>query len=193
MDLYNVTKVTDLKLQSPKKEKKKRKGNKQTNKKTEKKKRERAVFFLPTVIGSYSTEDNVCVMVVGYHQRGGGGGSLPVELSFKLRLSRATSKGMMSTQPMAPKSAKSRLSSSSEEELSSRISVDSRSSCTNRVRSARSLSSACRSASDIFGSVNRVSRNWELWEASGLLSVMAVFVAELGGGMLALMLLGLLR
>ncbi len=39
----------------------------------------------------------------------------------------------------------------------------------------------------------RVRRNWELWEASGLLSVMAVFVAVLGGGMLALMLLGLLR
>lgn len=110
---------------------------------------------MPTVIGSYSTEDIVCV-VVGYHQRGGGGGSLPVELSFRLRLSRATSKGMMSTQPMAPKSAKSRLSSSSEDELSSRISVDSSSSCTNRLRSARSLSSACRSASDIFGSFNLV-------------------------------------
>lgn len=39
----------------------------------------------------------------------------------------------------------------------------------------------------------RVRRNWELWEASGLLSDMAVFVAVLGGGMLALMLLGLLR
>ena len=39
----------------------------------------------------------------------------------------------------------------------------------------------------------RVRRNWELCEARGLLSVMAVFVAVLGGGMLALMLLGLLR
>lgn len=36
-------------------------------------------------------------------------------------------------------------------------------------------------------------RNWELWEAIGLLSVMAVFVAVLGGGTLALMLLALLR
>lgn len=36
-------------------------------------------------------------------------------------------------------------------------------------------------------------RNWELWEAMGLLSVMDVFVAVLGGGTLALMLLALLR
>lgn len=118
--------------------------------------------WLLSITDSCSREDTVCLMLG--HQRGGGGGSFPVELrSLSWRFSRATSKGMISTQPMAPKSAKSRRSSSSEEELSSCISVDKRSSWTNRLRSARSPSRNCRSASDIFGSFNLekgMSRNW---------------------------------
>ena len=77
-----------------------------------------------------------------------------MELSCRFRFSRATSKGMISTQPMALKLAKSRRSSSSEEELSSRISVERRSSWTNRLRSARSPSRAWRSDADILGSFN---------------------------------------
>lgn len=112
-------------------------------------------FLLP-VTDSSSRGDTVC-WPPG-HQRGGGGGSFPMELrSLSWRFSSATSKGMISTQPMAPKSAKSRRSSSSDEELSSCMSVDSSSSWTNRLRSARSASRTWCSASDILGSFN-------LWE-----------------------------
>lgn len=193
--VYNVTKmVTGLKLQSPK-----------TNSENRGREGERRVrprggwggedccCSLP-ITDSCNTEDTVCLMLG--HQRGGGGGSFPVELlSLSWRFSSATSKGMISTQPMAPKSAKSRRSSSSEEELSSCISVDRSSSWTNRLRSARSPSRNCRSASDILGSFNRANRNWELWdEDEGLLSPTeaVLAVAVLGGGMALPALPGLL-
>lgn len=144
--VYNVTKmVTGLKLQSPK-------TNSENRGRKEGEAQKDCCCLLP-ITDSCSREDTVCLMLG--HQRGGGGGSFPVELlSLSWRFSSATSKGMISTQPMAPKSAKSRRSSSSEEELSSCISVDKSSSWTNRLRSARSPSRNCRSASDILGSFN---------------------------------------
>lgn len=137
--------VTGLKLQSPEQTKKTEEGEKEGA-------GPRGGLRL-SITDSCSTEDTVCSLLG--HQRGGGGGSLPEELlSLSWRFSNATSKGMISTQPMAPKSAKSRRSSSSEEELSSCISVDKSSSWTNKLQSARSPSRYCRSASDILGSFN---------------------------------------
>lgn len=155
--INDVTKmVTGLKLQSPKKKKNKQNKTSENRRGGSGVKTWRpAAVWLP-VTDSCSREDTVCLML--WHQRGGGGGSFPVELlSLSWRFSSATSRGMISTQPIAPKSAKSRRSSSSEDELSSRISVDRRSSWTNKLRSARSPSRNCRSASDILGSFN-------LWE-----------------------------
>ncbi|KAL0620233.1 LOW QUALITY PROTEIN: Histone demethylase UTY [Plecturocebus cupreus] len=85
---------------------------------------------------------------LGFHYVGQTGLELPTSFS------KATSKGIISTQPIAPKSAISPRSSSSEDELSSRTKVDRRSSWTNRLRSARSLSMDWRSVSDILGSFN---------------------------------------
>lgn len=168
-----------------KKEKKKKKTQKTEGGRRVRPRGRRTAAVLLPITDSCSREDTVCSMLG--HQRGGGGGSFPVErLSRSWRFSSATSKGMISTQPMAPKSAKSRRSSSSEEELSSCISVDRSSSWTNRLRSARSPSRNCRSVSDILGSFNRANRNWELWdEDEGLLSpaVEVLAVAALGGGM----------
>lgn len=158
--VYNITNVvTGLKLQSPKTNSENRGGRRggEAGGGVGWGMGDCCCCCLLPITDSCSTEDTVCLMLG--HQRGGGGGSFPVELlSLSWRFSNATSKGMISTQPIAPKSPKSRRSSSSEEELSSCISVDKSSSWTNRLRSARSPSRNCRSASDILGSFNLKNR-----------------------------------
>ena len=83
---------------------------------------------------------------------------------------------MTSTQPMAPKPAKSlRPPSSSsppeeeeeEEEEPSCISVDSSSSVTNRLRSAHCASHACRSASESRGSLSLAAGEGEEGQGRG--------------------------
>lgn len=150
-----------------------------TEKKIKTAKKNRSLFYLhwqSDRLNSRPVTTVVCVGAWPCHQRGGAGGSFFVwadlgvvfvvlavgVVSLRFRFSRATSRVMTSTQPMALKSAKCRKepwqsSSSSEEEAeasSSGSSVDSSSSVTNRLRSAHWASHACLSASDNRGSLS---------------------------------------